>query len=100
MQNAADRVGSLTDKLKSPRTILPIALLVGGMTTGLFFWQHQQSAPVEQISSHPVIKTVTALGKLQPQGEVIKLSAPTSTNGNRVDRLLVKEGDRVKAGQV
>jgi HlyD family secretion protein len=40
------------------------------------------------------------LGRLQPQGElVIKLSAATSTNGNRVDQLLVKEGDRVKAGQ-
>lgn len=54
-----------------------------------------------QIASRSVvIKTVTALGRLQPQGEVIKLSAPTSTNGNRVDRLLVKEGDRVKAGQI
>jgi HlyD family secretion protein len=44
-------------------------------------------------------KTVTALGRLEPKGTVIKLSTPTSTNGNRVDRLLVKEGDRVKAGQ-
>jgi len=46
------------------------------------------------------IKTVTALGRLEPKGEVIKLSAPTGNNGNRVDRLLVEEGDQVKAKQV
>lgn len=46
------------------------------------------------------IKTVTALGRLEPQGEVIKLSAPTSNNGNRVEELLVNVGDRVQAGQV
>jgi HlyD family secretion protein len=45
-------------------------------------------------------KTVTALGRLEPRGTVIKLSAPTSSNGNRVERLLVKEGELVKAGQV
>lgn len=47
----------------------------------------------------PEIKTVTALGRLEPEGEVIKLSAPTSSQGSRVEKLLVKEGDRVKAGQ-
>ncbi len=35
---------------------------------------------------------------MQPKGEVIKLSAPTSNSGNRVDRLLVQEGSSVKAG--
>ncbi len=49
--------------------------------------------------SELTIKTVTALGRLAPQGEVIKLSASTS-QGNRVERLLVNEGDPVKAGQV
>lgn len=48
----------------------------------------------------PIIQTVTALGRLEPGDEVVKLSAPTSSQGNRVDRLLVQEGDRVKAGQV
>ncbi|MBE9208379.1 ABC exporter membrane fusion protein [Nostoc sp. LEGE 06077] len=50
--------------------------------------------------SSPQITTVTALGRLEPQGEIIKLSAPTANNGNRVDQLLVKQGDRVKIGQV
>jgi HlyD family secretion protein len=104
MQNAVDRAGSPPKKLKlpQPKILIPIALLFGGVGAGLFFWQQSQNSAIEQtqITSPPAIKTVTALGRLQPTGEVIKLSAPTSTNGNRVDRLLVKEGDRVKAGQI
>jgi len=58
----------------------------------------KQKAPV---AVQPVVKTVTALGRLEPKGEVIKLSAPSSNGeGKRVDQLLVKESDRVKAGQV
>jgi HlyD family secretion protein len=41
---------------------------------------------------------VTALGRLEPQGEVIKIAA--STSGSRVAQLLVKQGDLVKKGQV
>ncbi|MBD2438558.1 ABC exporter membrane fusion protein [Nostoc sp. FACHB-110] len=48
----------------------------------------------------PVKVAVTALGRLQPEGEVTFLSAPNSINGVRVEKLLVKEGDEVKAGQV
>ncbi|KZL48566.1 MULTISPECIES: ABC exporter membrane fusion protein [Cyanophyceae] len=48
----------------------------------------------------PELKTVTALGRIEPQGKVIKLSATTSTEGSRVEELLVREGDRIKAGQV
>ena len=53
----------------------------------------------EEISI-PQIKTVTALGRLEPKGELIQLSAPTSAQGSRVEQLLVKEGDSVKAGRV
>ncbi len=42
---------------------------------------------------------VTALGRLEPKGEVIKLSV-IDAQDSRVDKLLVEEGDRVKAGQV
>ncbi|ODH00961.1 ABC transporter permease [Nostoc sp. KVJ20] len=47
----------------------------------------------------PAKVAVTALGRLEPEGEVTSLTAPASNNGVRVDRLLVKEGDAVKAGQ-
>ncbi|UKO98716.1 ABC exporter membrane fusion protein [Nostoc sp. UHCC 0870] len=48
----------------------------------------------------PELKTVTALGRIEPKGKVIQLSATTSSEGSRVEQVLVKEGDRVKAGQV
>jgi HlyD family secretion protein len=83
--------------------VLAIAgvLALGG--TGLYVSGRGQAPVASSTSDAPAVvqpKTVTALGRLEPKGTVIKLSAPTSTNGNRVDRLLVKEGDRVKAGQI
>jgi HlyD family secretion protein len=43
---------------------------------------------------------VTALGRLEPEAEVIRLAAPLSLDGDRVAQVLVKEGDRVQAKQV
>ncbi|AFY30914.1 ABC exporter membrane fusion protein [Calothrix sp. PCC 7507] len=57
--------------------------------------QLQVTAPIQ-----PIVKTVTALGRLEPKEEVIKLSAPNAGEGNLVEKLLVKEGDRVQAGQI
>jgi len=48
----------------------------------------------------PELKTVTSLGRIEPKGKVIKLSATTTSEGSRVQELLVQEGDRVKVGQV
>lgn len=97
MQNALNQFRLLPNKLKSPWIIALIALCVGGAAIGLVWQQSQQTVvPSAQIDRQPAIATITALGKLQPIGEVIKLSAPTSANGNRVDRLLVKEGDYLR----
>lgn len=77
-----------------------ILLGIGGAAT--YGWMQVASVPQEEAApvATPVVQTVTALGRLEPRGEVIHLSAPTSSQGNRVDRLLVQEGDRIKAGQV
>lgn len=80
--------------------VIAFILSLGGAYT---LWQFQAAKTAEQRAAKvktPKIITVTALGRLEPEGEVIKLSAPTSNNGNRVDRLLVKEGTPVKTGQV
>jgi HlyD family secretion protein len=77
-----------------------LMLLAGGAHT---LWQFQAAKTAETEAAKvrvPKITTVTALGRLAPEGEVIKLSAPTSNSGNRVDRLLVQEGMLVKTGQV
>ena len=90
---------------KSQRwTPLAIATLfcLGGVSA-YQVWRLQAPATSKAevaVVTTPRIKTVTALGRLEPQGEVIKLSAPTSNNGNRVEELLVNVGDRVQAGQV
>jgi HlyD family secretion protein len=78
------------------------ALAAGGtLVYGLRTFQstQQRSVPASAVSV-PQITKVTALGRLEPRGEVIQLSAPTSAEGSRVAQLLVKQGDKVKAGQV
>lgn len=47
----------------------------------------------------PQTDAVAALGTIEPEGEVIRLAPPPSTEGARVEQLLVKVGDRVAAGQ-
>jgi HlyD family secretion protein len=79
---------------------LAALLAIGGPTA---YWVMQSSSSPQASESAETtteITTVTALGRLEPAGEVIVLSAPTSTNESRIDQLLVQEGDRVKAGQV
>lgn len=56
--------------------------------------------PANPAVTIPEIKTVTALGRIEPEGEVIKLSAAISGEGSRVAKILVQEGDMIKAGQV
>jgi HlyD family secretion protein len=46
------------------------------------------------------INAVTALGRLEPQGEVIEVSASPNLGGAKISRILVEEGDRVQANQV
>ncbi|GAX34293.1 ABC exporter membrane fusion protein [Nodularia sp. NIES-3585] len=101
---------SKLDRSISPQSILRppffIAILVSLTVIGSSVYtvlkfqdtvNQKASAPAALI---PELKTVTALGRIEPKGKVIKLSATTSTEGSRVEELLVKEGDRIKAGQV
>ena len=94
-------------KLSSPK--LPhTGILITATTLALSglmaytFWRYRPT-PAEPAALPetlvPEVKTVTALGWLEPQGEIIKLSAPQSNQGSRVDQLLVKEGDLVEGGQ-
>lgn len=89
---------------KSPRywLILGAALLgtVGLSAWGISQFQAARIEDAEIEASVPAITTVTALGRLEPEGEIINLAAPTSTQESRIEQLLVEEGDRVEAGQV
>ncbi|HIK28889.1 MAG: biotin/lipoyl-binding protein [Oscillatoriaceae bacterium SKW80] len=46
------------------------------------------------------LKAVSALGRIEPQGEVILLSAPSSPEGVRIKELRVEVGSRIRAGDI
>jgi HlyD family secretion protein len=97
--------GFLFAQFRDRRSLTTIAIativIIGG-GTALTIWRSQSAATPDPnlVIAPPEVKTITALGRLEPQGEIIKLSAPTANNGNRVEKLLVKQGDQVRAGQV
>jgi HlyD family secretion protein len=77
------------------------------VTTGVVsfysFSRLQLSSKVEPLAipNSSLQKTaIAALGRLEPQGEVIRLSAPESQAGVRVTKLMINKGDRVRQGQV
>ncbi len=78
--------------------ILAIATLGGGIV----YWYISQTSS-QTIEPEPITKlapiAVTALGRLEPEGEVIKLSVANAQD-SRVNELLVEEGDRVTAKQL
>ncbi|WP_096595150.1 HlyD family efflux transporter periplasmic adaptor subunit [Calothrix sp. NIES-2098] len=94
----------------SPKSILRPSILIGIIASllvgGISFYtvkRLQDSSNLDtQVAAKklPEIKTVTALGRLEPKGEIIKLSATVSVQGSRVEQLFVKEGNRVKKNQV
>jgi HlyD family secretion protein len=93
---------------------LPIILLTAIVTTaGIFSFSSIESFRSEPRTSNastleranatatkPRYKSIAALGRLEPQGEITRLSAPNAPEGSRIERLLIKEGDSVKSGQV
>jgi HlyD family secretion protein len=73
-------------------TIYGLVTLLGGCVSGL---AGQNPKPIVLAKQNAVI----ALGRIQPNGEVIKLSVANAQD-SRVDRILIKEGDFVKQNQV
>ena len=95
------RMNALGKRLPSWQVLMVAGLLLAG-GVGVYVWRsHSASTQTPPTAIAPKVQSVTALGYLEPRGKVIKLSAPSSTGGtSRVDQLLVKQGDQVKAGQV
>jgi HlyD family secretion protein len=81
-----------------------ILLLPAGLHYAGMFAQKPPEAATQsaKIAAKPeTAKAVTALGRLEPFGEVTKVSAPSSQSGKgTITQLLVKEGDKVTRGQV
>ncbi|MCU0551782.1 MAG: ABC exporter membrane fusion protein [Leptolyngbya sp. Prado105] len=74
-------------------------VLVGGGV--LYFTRFQRSQLPSESPRTIVTSTINALGRIEPDGEVIRVSAPAiSGTGSRIKELWVSEGDFVQAGQV
>ena len=80
-----------------------IATVAVGGVTAYSVWGENFLQPTAQEVPEvivPEITTVTALGHLEPAGEVIQLSVSASSESSRITELLVQEGDEVIQGQV
>lgn len=94
---------SLPKPLNKP--MLGLLVAATAITGAIAFYGISQFKTVDIDTSQPaeikpIVKRVTALGRLEPAGEIIQLSAPLALDGDRVAQLLVKEGDRVSTGQI
>ncbi|MBE9242054.1 biotin/lipoyl-binding protein [Synechocystis salina] len=104
------RTGQLASPDHSLRWII-LAMVVGVLFTGgIIFYslrsgvnqgEENASGALAPAAQTPEDQPVAALGRIAPLGEIIKLSAsPGSFGGAKVSKVLVKEGDKVKEGQV
>jgi HlyD family secretion protein len=75
-----------------------LLLVGGGVAYRMWF-----SRPMQQsiaVAAAPNVATVSALGRLEPEGEVIQVFAPTSSEGARVVDLKVNHGQQIRKGDV
>ncbi len=92
--------------LASRRWWLLLAGLAALATLAMVLQQRSKSTKPEPAPAAALAPArqegVAALGRLDPQGDVRKLAAPSGGNGGgpRIAALLVKEGDTVLAGQL
>jgi HlyD family secretion protein len=86
-------------KIRSyPLAFVAIASLIAG---GIGYSTIVPRASQVVIADTPtLIKQVSALGRLEPEGEVIQVFAPTAAEGARVETLSVVQGQQIRKGQV
>jgi HlyD family secretion protein len=88
----------------SPRRLWVWGFILAALATGgtlystLHFGKPTSTANSSALATTP--SAVTALGRLEPEGEVLRLAAPVALDGDRLMELRVQVGDRVKAGQI
>ena len=96
--------GVITKKKEHLSVSLWLLLAIAGLATLVIsvvcyvFFKHSNSSIVNATKQiQPQKLEVLALGRLEPEGEIINLSGLV---GEKVAKLNVKEGDKVKAGAV
>lgn len=84
-----------------PLVLLVGAILLVGSLAAAFVSTRSSSPPVATASSDPAADSITCLGRISPDGNVIRVSARSiSGQPSLVSELFVKENDEVRRGQV
>lgn len=73
---------------------IPLIFIAVSKTCNISSQCKQQTSIIVPVAPVP-IRSVVALGRIEPEGSPIKLSVANAKN-SRVNQLFVKEGDRVK----
>lgn len=86
----------------SNRWVLALIIAATAVTGTMSYYaisstKREIPAPVQ---TTPPVRKITALGRLEPETEVIKVSVPAAMNNDRIAQLLVQRGSRIKANQV
>ena len=79
--------------------VIPVVIVAGALTLARMEQLKQLSQPP---TNGLIINSINAIGRLEPKGAVLRLSAPTNglQASSRVDKVLAKEGQRVRQGEV
>ncbi|MDM9383662.1 ABC exporter membrane fusion protein [Chlorogloeopsis sp. ULAP01] len=100
-------VPSKTPQIKrSKRWVLLLAITVGIATifTAVYtISRYRRLSSTSAPTPSPTVaiaRKVTALGRLEPKGEAVHAATTGSLEGTRILQILVKEGDKVRAGQI
>ncbi|NDJ25462.1 HlyD family efflux transporter periplasmic adaptor subunit [Nostoc sp. B(2019)] len=78
---------------------VPIVIAAGVLGTAKIEQLRKLTTPVPVA---PVANSISAVGRLEPRGEVVRLSAPSGglSASSRIQQIFVREGERVRQGQV
>lgn len=89
----------LTDRRKLGALALlgVLSLLVG---SAIVARRLRHEPPPHASSLTPSVQGISAIGRVEPKGEIIRVSAPALIEGGKVEQLLVALGTQVRAGQV
>jgi HlyD family secretion protein len=85
------------------KEVIIISVALGLLGTGLILFnlpKLAQEKPTETTTKTPEIRAVTALGRIEPQGEVAKIAATPNLGGAKIMQVLVEPGEIVSKGQL
>ena len=95
-----DRLLKLPKKLGLVQLLSLIAVsTTGGIVLYGFFTQPPPDDPIAQLQPE-VTPKISALGRIEPISEIIKISPSVDLDSDQITQLLVDRGDLVEANQV